>query len=91
MTLNYLIACEAVFWSKAGAGSFITKTVGIQALFDILRGLAADAYEARNISSKYFADKLKLAGDTDFSADAFRNASGSGRSLIRRAIEAEIA
>ncbi|MFZ2856548.1 DNA phosphorothioation-associated DGQHR protein 1 [Acidovorax sp.] len=91
MTLNYLIACEGVFWSKAGAGSFITKTVGVQALFDVLRGLAADAYEVRNISSKYFADKLAPAGDTDFSADAFRNASGSGRSLIRRTIEASIA
>lgn len=91
MTLNYLIACEEVFWSKAGAGSFITKTVGVQALFDVLRGLAADAYEVRNISSKYFADKLAAAGDTDFSADAFRNASGSGRSLIRRTIETSIA
>lgn len=91
MTLNYLIACEEIFWSKAGAGSFITKTVGVQALFDVLRGLAADAYEVRNISSKYFADKLAPAGDTDFSADAFRNASGSGRSLIRRTIETSIA
>lgn len=90
MTLNYLIACEEIFWSKAGAESFITKTVGVQALFDVLRGLAADAYKARNISSKYFADKLAPAGDKDFSADAFRNASGSGRSLIRRTIEAAI-
>lgn len=90
MTLNYLIACEEIFWSKAGAESFITKTVGVQALFDVLRGLAADAYKVRNISSKYFADKLAPAGDKDFSADAFRNASGSGRSLIRRTIEAAI-
>ena len=91
MTLNYLIACEGIFWSKAGVGSFITKTVGVQALFDILCSLAADAYEVRNISSKYFADKLRPAGDTDFSADAFRNASGSGRSLIRRTIKGAIA
>ncbi|WP_058034540.1 DNA phosphorothioation-associated DGQHR protein 1 [Burkholderia pseudomallei] len=88
MVLNFLIACEDVFWSKARAGSFITKTVGVQALFDILRGLAADAYEVRNISAKYFADKLRPAGDTDFSEDFFRNASGSGRSMIRRTIEA---
>lgn len=90
MTLNFLIACEEVFWSKAAAGSFITKTVGVQALFDILRGLSKDAYEARDISSKYFEMKLMPAGDTDFSADAFRNASGSGRSFIRRSIEAAI-
>jgi DNA phosphorothioation-associated DGQHR protein 1 len=91
MTLNYLIACEDVFWSKAGADSFITKTVGVQALFDVLRGLATDAYEARNISSQYFADKLEPAGHIDFSVDEFRNASGAGRSLIRRAIESAIA
>ena len=91
MTLNYLVACEEVFWLKARAGSFITKTVGVQALFDVLRGLAADAYQVRDISSKYFAHKLAAAGDTDFSTDPFRNASGSGRSLIRRTIEAAIA
>lgn len=90
MTLNFLIACEEVFWSKAAAGSFIMKTVGVQALFDILRGLAKDAYEARDISSEYFKKKLLPAGDTDFSTDEFRNASGSGRSLIRRTIEAAI-
>ncbi|MDR5778134.1 DNA phosphorothioation-associated DGQHR protein 1 [Caballeronia sp. LZ065] len=90
MVLNFLIACEGVFWSKAGTGSFITKTVGVQALFDILRGLAADAYEARDISSKYFVNRLGPAGAIDFSEDSFRNASGSGRSLIRRTIEAAI-
>lgn len=91
MTINFLIACEEVFWSRAAEGSFITKTVGVQALFDILRGLAKHAYEARDISSKYFETTLTPAGDTDFAADMFRNASGSGRSLIRRTIEAAIA
>ena len=90
MTINFLIACEEVFWSKATVGSFITKTVGVQALFDILRGLAKDAYETRDISSKYFEMKMMPARNIDFSADAFRNASGSGRSLIRRTIEAAI-
>lgn len=90
MTLNYLIACEEVFWSKAEAGSFITKTIGVQALFDILRGLAKEAYEARNISSKYFSDKLRPASNIDFSTEEFRNASGSGRSFIRHKIETAI-
>jgi len=90
MTLNYLIACEKVFWSTAGAGSFITKTVGVQALFDILRDLAKDAYEARDISVAYFTNKLMPASEIDFSTDAFRNASGSGRSLIRRSISEAI-
>ena len=87
MTLNYLIACETIFWQKASEGSFITKTVGVQALFDILRTLAKDAYDQRNISAAYFTEKLKPAGEIDFSEDNFRNASGSGRSTIRKAIQ----
>lgn len=86
MTLNYLIACEAIFWKDATEGSFITKTVGVQALFDVLRLLAKDAYDKRNVSAAYFSDKLKAASSIDFSTDAFRNASGSGRSTIRKAI-----
>jgi DNA phosphorothioation-associated DGQHR protein 1 len=86
MVLNYLIACEKLFWSKAKAGSFIVKTVGIQALLDILRSFASDAYANRDISEKYFIDRLSPAKDIDFSEDRFRNASGSGRSFIRRAI-----
>jgi DNA phosphorothioation-associated DGQHR protein 1 len=90
MTLNYLSACEAVFWKNASSGSFITKTVGVQALFDILRTLARDAYDQRNISAAYFSEKLKPAGSIDFAADSFRNASGSGRSTIRKAIQSAI-
>lgn len=90
MTLNFLTACNQIFWSKAGEGSFIVKTVGVQALFDILKKLAAGAYEKRNISAKYFSAKLAPAANLDFAADLFRNASGSGRSTIRNAILAEI-
>lgn len=90
MTLNYLIACEAIFWKEAKEGSFITKTVGVQALFDILRTLAKDAYDQRNLSVAYFSKKLQPAGNIDFSEDAFRNASGSGRSAIRKAVQSAI-
>jgi len=62
----------------------------VQALFDILRDLAKDAYEARDISVAYFTNKLMPASEIDFSTDAFRNASGSGRSLIRRSISEAI-
>lgn len=87
MVKNFMIACGEVFWSKAKPTSFITKTVGVQALFDILRLLAADAYATKVISSRSFQEKLEGAGSIDFSEDQFRNASGSGRSLIRRTIE----
>jgi DNA phosphorothioation-associated DGQHR protein 1 len=90
MTLNYLVACETVFWKHATSDSFITKTVGVQALFDILRTLASDAYAVRNISANYFSSKLNAAGGIDFSTETFRNASGSGRSAIRKAIQSAI-
>jgi len=90
MVLNFLLACESSFWKGAQPGSFITKTVGIQALFDILRLLAEKAYEQRDISVKYFSDQLREAGGIDFSGDEFRNASGSGRAAIKNAIASAI-
>lgn len=86
MVVNYLLACQKLFWSGAPHDSFITKTVGVQALFDILRSFAKAADEDKNISSSYFEEKLRPASDIDFSCAEFRNASGSGRSAIRRAI-----
>lgn len=91
MVLSYLKACSNIFWKKAPAESFITRTVGVQALFDILRGMASKSHEDRDISTDYFMDKLKAARSIDFSSDIFRNASGSGRSTIRKAIESKLA
>lgn len=90
MTLNYLLACQQVFWNKAQTDSFITKTVGVQALFDILRKLASAAYTKRDISAEYFSTALTPAADINFAAVEFKSASGSGRSTIRRAIEAKL-
>jgi DNA phosphorothioation-associated DGQHR protein 1 len=87
---NFLEAADKVFWTQAGKGSFIIKTVGIQALFDILRKLASAALEKKDVSVKFFSDRLSAASEIDFAADNFRNASGSGRSEIRRAIEGKI-
>src|SRR3989344_1980881 len=87
MVLNFLKACQQVFWTPAQEGSFIIKTVGVQALFDVLRRISAELYETKDIRVETFVRKLQPAGAIDFSQDVFRNASGSGRSLIRRAIE----
>ncbi|ANG98810.1 DNA phosphorothioation-associated DGQHR protein 1 [Brucella pseudogrignonensis] len=90
MVKNFLFACNEVFWMRAEPNSFITRTIGIQAQFDILRQLATEAYETKIISTASFRERLENAGNLDFSEDVYRNASGSGRSLIRRAIEARI-
>lgn len=86
LTRNYLHACQNIFWAAAPKGSFITKTVGVQALFDILKLVAADANERKNIAVKSFEAILRPAERIDFTSDEFRNASGAGRTTIKRAI-----
>jgi len=88
--LNYVKACDDVFWSHIPTGSFIVRTVGVQAVFDILRKLAPQAYEDKDISVGYFTDKIDAARDVDFSDERFKNASGSGRTFIRKTIERQI-
>lgn len=91
IVLNYLRACDAEFWSKAAAGSYIIRTVGVQALFDILRReLAVQAYSLRDISVEFFRSRLHPAASIDFASDTFKSASGSGRTTIRRAIETHL-
>lgn len=87
---NYLKACQELFWSNASDGSFIFKTIGVQAVFDILRKLSSEAYQKKDISVEYFSDVLSPAGAIDFSGEKFRNPSGSGRTIIRREIEEKI-
>ena len=85
---NYLHACQNIFWASAPKGSYITKTVGVQALFDILKLVANGANERRDISVKAFENILKPAAGIDFTSDEFRNASGAGRTTIKRALAA---
>jgi DNA phosphorothioation-associated DGQHR protein 1 len=85
--LNFLKAADEEFWSKAGKDSFIKKTVGLQASFDILRQLAHRAYAERDVSESFFRASLHKASHVDFAGPAFQNASGSGRSHIRKALE----
>jgi DNA phosphorothioation-associated DGQHR protein 1 len=87
---NFLEAAERVFWATANPDSFITKTVGIQALFDVLRKLATKALTGKDVSVNFFSGQLSPASNIDFSDASFRIASGSGRTQIRRAIETAI-
>lgn len=87
---NYLLACEETFWKKTTSDSYITKTVGVQALFDILKLYISSIVESRDISVGKFMDLLALAASIDFKDDSFKNASGSGRTFIKKAIQNEI-
>lgn len=86
LVLNYLKACDAVFWQPAPEKSFIRRTVGVQALLDVLFKLIPMVLGERNIKVDRFESLLQPAGAIDFSAANFRNASGSGRSEIGWAI-----
>lgn len=88
LTRNYLQACENIFWHDAPEGSYITKTVGVQALFDILKLVARTVNDSRDISVRRFEAILTPAAAIDFASDEFRNASGAGRTTIKRAIAA---
>lgn len=48
MVANYTTACQNMFWDRARSGSYILKTVGVQALFDILRKLAHASVQAKD-------------------------------------------
>lgn len=85
--LNFVGACQEQLWGRSEEGSFITKTVGVQALFDVLRRVVADAISSKDISKEYFEALLQPASHIDFASTEFRNASGSGRSFIRRTLE----
>ncbi|MGO7347825.1 DNA phosphorothioation-associated DGQHR protein 1 [Rhizobium ruizarguesonis] len=91
LVFNYLAACEEVFWSRASEKSFIIRTVGVQALFDLLRRVFVPAaLDKRNLKKEFFVAYLERAKNIDFAEDAFKNASGSGRSFIRRTLEEAI-
>lgn len=90
MVFNYLKASKNIFWSHANENSFIVRTVGIQAIFDILRKIAPQSLMDKDIRVQYFLDRLNHARNIDFSEERFRNPSGSGRTIIRREIEEAI-
>ena len=84
---NYLSACNDLFWANAAPLSFIIKTVGVQALFDVLKELAPKVLVQKDASVQFFTARLSAASAIDFSGTEFRNASGSWRTQIKNAIK----
>ena len=86
---NFLLAAHELFWSKCKPDSFICKTVGIQALFDVLLAIAKEGFATKTFSVDFFIRKLGPAAEIDFGNERFKNASGSGRLLIKNCIFAK--
>ncbi len=83
---NFFTAVDGLFWSKAPKNSYIFKTVGIQALFEILMLLLEDFETSKNISVTYFEERLKPASYINF-ANEFYQASGKGKARIKKTIQ----
>jgi len=83
---NFLIAAQELFWSKCSLDSFICKTIGVQALFDVLLAISREGFATKTFSVDFFIKKLGPAADIDFGNERFKNASGSGRLLIKNCI-----
>lgn len=83
---NFFGAVDQLFWSHANDRSYIMKTVGIQALFEVLRLLLKKGFRGnKKASVEYFAETLGRASKVDFSHEYFQ-ASGLGKNRIRNTI-----
>ena len=80
---NFFAASREAFWDKRDGRSFIGKTVGVQALFDVLRQtLGEGRIDIADARKRVFLNMLEPLMRVDF-ADAFFQASGTGRTRIR--------
>ncbi len=83
--INFFAAVDRVFWKNAKDNSYIFKTVGIQALFQVLRKILPDILKGADIRMEVFANTLSSAGHIDFTKDIFQ-ASGIGVTNVRTSI-----
>lgn len=83
--LNFFNSAEKVLF-VGSSRSYIKKTVGIQALFGVLRHILSEKLEQnKKISEEYFINQLQKSSAIDFE-DNFFTASGIGKSRIQNAI-----
>ncbi|WP_281647962.1 DGQHR domain-containing protein [Parendozoicomonas sp. Alg238-R29] len=78
---NYFSAMKQLIWDNAPPDTFITKTVGIQASFDVLLSLLNEFKENLDGDLDYFITKLSAAKNVPFTGI---EASGKGRSQIKK-------
>lgn len=82
--IKYLEQVQKHFWTNAPSNSYIVKTVGIQALFDILK-LILRKENSTSPDKIDFSSYLTKASSINFT-DKFFQSSGIGRGRIRNSI-----
>lgn len=81
--LNFFTIVRDVLWANAQPRSYIRKTIGVQALFDVFRTIALRVDPGLLLAE---IDRvIKSSADVDF-ADQFFQASGKGRVRVRNLI-----
>lgn len=83
---NYFMAVKDVLWKGQAQKSFITRTVGVLALFDLLREALKAGRINREDVEQSARDFLEPASGVDFTDDFF-HASGAGRVRIRNVLK----
>ncbi|QIK42420.1 DNA phosphorothioation-associated DGQHR protein 1 [Pontivivens nitratireducens] len=83
---NFFNAVFKAYGTELGISSYLTKTVGMQALFDTLRALSPLALKDMDFSEEWFLERLAPIATVDFTHEAFQQASGQGRTQIRRVL-----
>ena len=87
---NYFEAVKRTIWQGAGDESYLFKTVGVQALFDVLKALLAKyPPTAENYSLEALVTRLKPCMGLDSNGEKYQ-ASGIGRSAIRNELLAAL-
>jgi DNA phosphorothioation-associated DGQHR protein 1 len=87
---NFTKAANNVFWLNVPDDSYIKKTIGVQALLDVMCDLVGEGLSKLDLSVGFFEGYLRKAKHINFSDDRFRNFSGSGRGFIRRLLQASL-
>lgn len=85
---NYFKVVDNLFWKNRSNNSYIFKTVGIQALFDVLKTILRTV-NLENIENTDFNSILIKASNIDFT-DKFFQSSGIGRGRIKNSINVMI-
>jgi DNA phosphorothioation-associated DGQHR protein 1 len=80
---SYFTNAKAILWDKADEKSYIYKTIGVSALFDVLRYVLLK-YE-RTKALEQLSSALSAASQIDFS-NSFYQASGKGRVRVKNVI-----
>lgn len=87
IVVNFFTASDNILFQKtAGKSSYIKKTVGIQALFDVLRDILLKELKNKKIGVSFFESFLRKVEHIDFDQDYYQ-ASGTGKTRIRNTIQ----